>query len=248
MPKFYITKWTEKFCLKYTDMFIVVTEETKDLYLYYFPFLKDRIYVIYNGFMEDFFDIDVRDSRSFMITYIGDFYQNYVSPEPFFKGMHSVFSQRKDLADKIKFLYVGNIEKWILRMTDKYELSDNVILTGHVSRSEAIKYLMRSSILLLRIVPGMISTKLFEGLACGIPLLATIEKGETEELIRRYSSAEFYIVRPEDDKGISNAVIDSYMKWSTGSLPKAINRSFYKDFSKKNLTRKFSHLLDQLAE
>ena len=91
----------------------------------------------------------------------------------------------------------------------------------------------------------MISTKLFEALAAGLPILALINKGEVEQIIKTYSKTPYYIVKPDDILGIAQAIKDAYKKWENGKLEKKKNPAFYRDFSKRNLTAKFAEILDK---
>jgi len=246
LPSFQLIRKLEETILHYVNKFIVVTEETKNLYLSHFPFLNGKIHVIYNGFMEEYFSINTQPFEKFTIVYSGSFYAETISPDPFFKALRIVINQDISLKDEIQFLYVGKKSDWFKQMINKYGLHEVVKATGYVSRQKSIEYIFKSSILLLRIVPAMISTKLFEGLAAGLPILALINKGEVEQIIKTYSKAPYYIVKPDDIWGIAQAIKDAYKKWENGKLEKKKNPAFYYNFNKRNLTAKFVEILDKL--
>jgi glycosyltransferase involved in cell wall biosynthesis len=247
IPFFRITKWIEEKVLRQADKLILTTEETRELYNSFFPFIKDRTTVVYNGFFEEYFSNKYEEFKKFTIVYSGNYYEQELSPDPFFKAISQAIKEAPALKDNIKFLYIGSHQEWLQTMIDRYTLQDVVHITGHVSREQSIEYISKSSILLLRIVPGMISTKLFEGLAAGAPFLALIEEGEVAAIIRRYSLSAYYIVKPNDVAAIRKAIIDSYQKWTKKLIIKAKNKRYFEDFNKKTLTAKFASIMNSLS-
>jgi len=247
LPTFHLTEKIEETVLKYTDRLILVTEETKNLYLSHFPFINNKTQVIYNGFTAQYFSTNPKPFEKFTIVYSGEFYAEMISPEPFFKALQIAINEDNSLKDEIQFLYVGKKSGWLKEMIEKYSLHDVIKITGYVSRQKSIEYICKSSILLLRIVPPMISTKLFESLAAGLPILALINPGEVERIIKTYSKASYCIVRPDDLAAIARAIKDAYNKWQNGKLEKKKNSTFYHDFNKKNLTGEFVEILNELS-
>jgi glycosyltransferase involved in cell wall biosynthesis len=248
LPSFRLTKKIEEKVLRYTDALILVTEETKDLYQSFFPFVRDKTHVIYNGFMDEYFTGSYEPFAQFTIVYSGNFYPELIPPDPFFKALQKVFKERSDLREVIKMVYVGDNSDWLEGMMKKYDLHGMITVTGYVSRQESIEYIYRSSMMLLRIVPRMISTKLFEGLAAGIPFLALVTEGEVASLIRSYSVAPYYIVQPNDIEAIAGAIRGAYDKWQTGAFNREINQQYYKEFNKRGLTEKFSRILNDVSQ
>lgn len=246
-PSFRITRWMEKKVLRQADKLLLTAEETRELYHSLFPFIKDRTTVVYNGFFEKYFSGKYEDFKEFTIAYSGNYYAQELAPDPFFKAICEAIKEEPELKDNIKFLYIGSHQDWLQTMIDRYALQDVVRITGRVSREQSIEYISKSSILLLRIVPKMISTKLFEGLAAGAPFLALIEEGEVAAIIRRYSLSAYYIVEPEDVAAIRKAIIDSYQKWTRGLIVKVKNKRYLEDFNKRTLTAKFAGIMNSLS-
>ena len=170
-----------------------------------------------------------------------------IPPDPFFSALQQLIAKDPRLKDSVEFLYVGSREPWLEHMVDRYGLHQVVRVTGRVPRSESIAAIARSSLLLLRIVPGKISTKLFEGLAAGAPLLALVEEGEVARMIRNYALGSYYIVPPDDPAAIGSAVKDAYGKWKAGLLVRRKNTSFHDDFNKRKLTADLARLLDAIV-
>lgn len=247
VPSFRAIRWIEEKVLRQADRLLLTTEETRELYHSFFPFIKDRTAVVYNGFFEEYFRDTWEPFDKFTIVYSGNFYNFEMPPDPFFSAMRKLIAGEPELRDKIEFVYVGSYGAWLQTMIERYGLHDVVRVTGRVSREKSIEYIGKSSLLLLRIVPGMISTKLFEGLAAGAPFLALINDGEVAEIIQKYSLSTYYNVKPDDVVEIGKAIKDAYRKWQRGEIVKAKNRRFYRDFNKKKLTAEFASIINELS-
>ena len=246
-----LIKMIERFTLKNCDGFIVTTNETKEMYLSLYPFLRNRIHRIYNGFyLEAKPSPKLKKFDRFTIVYTGNFYYNYKIPgDTFFRALQKTISDKIIPEDKIQFLYIGKLRNprdWLTTASKKYGIENNVISTGEVTREDSVEILSRCSMLLLRIVPPMISTKLYEGLAVGIPILATIYDGEAKELIKQYSKA-FYIIKPDDVDSVTKALTDAYHRWEKGDLKIVKNEGFLSSFNKKALTKQFVAIIEGLS-
>jgi hypothetical protein len=144
---------------------------------------------------------------------------------------------------------VGGLKEknnWLDDACRRYGVGHLVQTTGHVSREEAQTILMRSALMLLRIVPPMISTKLFEGLRDGVPMLAIIDKGEVEDLVRTYSPHSYPVTsgRVED---VANTIAGAYARWKSGGLRPEANATYIERFNKRAMTERFCDILNQVA-
>ncbi len=246
-PSFRAIRWIEEKVLRQADKLLLTAEETRELYHSFFPFIKDRTAVVYNGFFEEHFQGAWEPFDKFTIVYSGNFYSFEMRPDPFFSALQKLITLEPELKDKIEFVYIGSYQPWLRTMIDRYGLHDVVRITGRVSREKSIEYIGKSSLLLLRIVPRMISTKLFEGLAAGAPFLALINDGEAAKIIQKYSLSTYYIVQPDNAGEIGKAIKDAHRKWQRGKIVKAKNRRFYDDFNKKKLTADFARTIDSVV-
>ena len=163
-----------------------------------------------------------------------------------FRAIRDLLDAGKISADTFRFLWIGDIPKWLARVVTRLRLDDVFQSTGQIPRDEAARHLRRVSVLLVRIVRPCLSTKLFEGLAAGVPILATIEPGEAETLVRRYSR-RFYIVRPSDAEGVQAALLDAYHRWETGEVQQRADDGYLRTFNKGALTDAFATALDEVA-
>jgi len=241
----------EKYILKNADRFLVTTEETKEKYLSLYPFLRGKIARIYNGFMIGDKETDLEKYDKFTIVYTGNFYNDFTntSVTRFFEGLAELLKNRLIPTKRVQFLYLGRIRKkanWLEKIAEEYGLEEIIVWRGHVPRDECIRTIRKSSIMLIRIVPPMISTKVFEGLAIGIPLLATITEGEVANLIRKYSKTS-YVITSDTVGAVMDALLEAYKQWEKGNLEHGAVNEFLECFDKRSLTAQLGTILEQVV-
>jgi glycosyltransferase involved in cell wall biosynthesis len=245
-----VIKKLEKFVLERTNRLLTTTEETKNAYIEIYPFLKDKIQRIYNGYYLPKNDgYTARNHEKFIIGYMGNFYYDLIPSDNFFKALKKIISEKMIPANMIEFLYVGSLRKknWLDKVSKSYNLKNNIRSIGYIQRTETQKVLMQCALLLLRIAPPMISTKLFEGLRDGIPLLAVIEPGEVEKLIKEYSSNS-YIITSNRIEDIVKAIMDAFDRWKNNDLKWSTNNDYLTKFCKQALTNEFIAGIDAIHQ
>ena len=146
----------------------------------------------------------------------------------------------------IRFFYLGSNTSWFELMREKYGLVDIIVCHGKVSRQESIEALFKSSVIYLRIVEDMISTKLYEGLSTGNPILAAISNQEVVELINEYSPQSI-ITKPHDSDMLAEAIENLYNQWKLGKQHKCVNKEYLNRFNKQYLTGEFANELNSLV-
>ena len=215
------------------------------MYQRIYPFLEGRIHTIYNGHMDGLFDTSPPAPLSnFTIVYSGDYYFEQDYSEIFFQAL-AYLKTDPAMNNKISFVYIGQSED-MNRMFDKYQLHQIASCTGRLDRSKAVENMRRASVLLLRNIKPCLSTKLFEGLAAGLPILALTDEGEATELIRSYAKSYWIVSNGKVGDTIS-AIRQAIRIWNQKSLSSEPNSKYLQEFSKRSLTEELSILLDQTA-
>lgn len=244
----YIRKLENKI-LQNSDKFIVTSNETEAKYLSIYPYLEGRIHRIYNGY---FLQLDrqcqKQNKDKFIIAYSGNFYLDLTRSDTFFPALEEIIAKKLISPEKLEFLYVGKIKgknNWLEELALKHGIINNVRALGQVGRKKSLEIMASSQLILLRIVPPMISTKLFEGLSLGVPFLATINSGEVEQLINKYSKNSFVITSNKVDD-VRDAIVKAYRMWESGELKKGINQEYIDKFNKAALTKEFADVLEEV--
>lgn len=216
-----IIRKMEHYALTNTDRLITTTRQTQGMYETLYPFLIGKTATIYNGY---FLPPDTKPAKQsfeiFTIVYLGNFYYNLIPCETFFQALRRIEDQQLIPKGKFRFLYVGAVREkanWLEKVQEKFGLGQIVQATGHVPKAEAQLILQKSALMLLRIVPPMISTKLFEAFRDGVPILAVIDSQEVKELIQKYSKKS-YVVSINSVEDTVSSILDAYNKWLDGKL------------------------------
>ena len=253
----YIERCLEIFVLKNSDYVIFVTKTLAKDYIATYPWLKGKYAVIYNGFsaealpQEQFALFD-----KFTIVYAGRFYGPQ-SPELFLRALHKIFEKNKDFRQKISVIFVGSGStragsqgEEVSNLIIKYHLQDIINLTNLVPLKKSFEYMLRSHLLLLITPIKALTTKVFDYLAAGKPILAIIPEGELARFIREYSDNS-YIISSGDVDEIADATFDAYMKWKEGKLtltsPEKVEK-FRRKYNRESLAGELANIFDEVIE
>lgn len=249
-----VHKWIdthlESFVLKNLDHLITVTPGMMDEYISKYPYLKDKISLIYNGFdFDDFPEKEIKPFNKFTIIYTGNFY-GLQSPELFFKGLRRIIDERTIPKDDIQVLLIGRKAKFVEELIDRYGLKDVVRYKDFVPVKEANEYLLKSQMPLLVIGDThrrshVLTGKVFQYLATGKPILALIPKRDAEILISTYSDNS-YIITSQNVEEIANAIINCYKRWKEGINEEISEKNieFKREFNRENQARELAEIFD----
>ncbi|BBO67281.1 hypothetical protein DSCA_12110 [Desulfosarcina alkanivorans] len=180
--------------LKLSDLFIVTTGETKELYLEQFPEVREKIRTIYNGFDDQFLSVvkEQEKNSKFTIIYTGNFYYN-IAFDYFFEALGILKNEGMINSEEFQFLFYGGQIERIQDSIERWDVGDLIHVKPRIPYVDILVEIKRAHIQLLRIIQPMISTKLFEGIALDIPLLSTIPEGEVARIVRKYSPSSAVI-------------------------------------------------------
>lgn len=122
-------------------------------------------------------------------------------------------------------------------------ISELVKCLGRLPHKEVIHYLRKSHLLLLIVeTDGVITSKIFEYLATGKPVLALINEGELMDFIQEFSSNS-YIVKKYNLKdiitAISECIPNPVLKADLGKKC----QNFRRTFNRKELTKQLAETL-----
>lgn len=242
-----IDKWLMENVLNNTDLFVVTTEETRDLYCEQYPQVKEKICTIHNGFDTEFMSTSPQPVKfsKFTVIYTGEFYFYALKSEAFFEAISHLKRNGNINKENFQFLFYGDGKNQIEQLALKYKISDLVSANARIPYSDILHALRRSHLQLLRIVKPMISTKLFEGIPLNVPFLATIPHGEVEEIIKTYSPSS-YIVTEDSPPQIADAILDAIRKYENNEIKPNRVSEFLERFSREKLTLKLKTEIEKV--
>ncbi|NIM58370.1 MAG: glycosyltransferase [Candidatus Aminicenantes bacterium] len=243
-----LQKPIEKWILRSADKLIVIQKTMEEQYLERFPFLDGKIKTIFNGFDgEDIPDADCELFQKFTLLYLGnlrrpvDFHLYY--PMLFLKSLRKMIDGKLIRESNFQVLIVGEKIRGFEEEVHNLGLSGIVKTLGRVPHEEAINYLRKSHFLLLIVqTQGIMTSKIFEYLATGKPILALIQTGELMDFIQAFSSNSFIVTEPSSQE-ITRAIRKCFRCYSSKAEQKERRKEFIESFNRKELTRQLAEIL-----
>jgi glycosyltransferase involved in cell wall biosynthesis len=250
-PKFrrLMDRKIESYFLKQANALIVTSEELRGGYVQRYPELKDRIFALHNGFdPELLIQKNLEKYPKFTIVYAGNFYLGVqvleIFTHSFFEGVSKLKKYGNLNASNFQFLYYSNGMAAIQQIAMDYGIQDLVTARSRVTHKKMLSVLSKSHLQLIRVIKPMISTKLFEGLALNIPLLATIPCGEVEEIINKYSPSS-YVINKNSPGEVADAILDAMQRYKDDKMQCNHVTEFMEKFSRENLTLKLMKIIEE---
>lgn len=244
----------EQMVVKRADAVVCVTEEHTMLLRHaHLQTRADKFVTIPNGFDGAEWEHLAHDRNndgstskdSFVITYAGTLY-NRRSPAPLFRALKALTAAGEVSRGRIRIDLLGHCEvaegRRVTELATECGLDGHIRLTGPLGRSEALRRMMQSDLLLL-LAEGLtlqIPGKAYEYLRAGRPVLALAPEGAVARLLRRTGGA--WIVDPEDQAGIANAVREAYRRWREGQNLPTPDPSVVATFDRRILAGRFAEL------
>jgi glycosyltransferase involved in cell wall biosynthesis len=205
--------------------------------------------VVQNGFDPD----DFRDLRPMRyggrhhIVYAGSLYGVF-SPADFFRGLGKAIARNAGIRGKLRVSFVGNVADEHRFLAASLGLSDVVEFLGFRPRGEALA-LMAGADSLLFMLPAVagdsciLTGKIFEYLALGIPILGVLGVGEARDLLARAGGC--LLVEPSDHEGIAHALEQLTTRGS--SFLGTPDPKVVKAFSADSLAERLAGVLDSVV-
>jgi glycosyltransferase involved in cell wall biosynthesis len=253
----YFNRLLEKQVICHADRIVCVTPSMTDWYRKRYPLVADSVWqTITNGFeLDEFSQIKLDTVRErFAISYIGSIeYER--SPVALLQAVSELC--REGLVDKrrISIRFIGKCGTVQGRTTTElirdWDLEEVVELVGLVPRSQALKEMKNSHVLLLLAnaqrlqVPG----KAYEYIGAGSFILAvTEEQGATADFVRRVG--EGAIVQPNDHIAIKHVLQNRYKQFTenlsiqTIAINSPRSTAILNEYEWKQLGARYAELLD----
>ena len=188
-----------------------ISEETRSLG----P--RGRVVTIANGCdFDDVAGLERHPSERFRITHTGSFFGRR-DPRPFLRALHD---SRLDVAAR----FLGDFRPADREWAESLGLGDRLELLPYAPRATSLA-LQRDSEALLLLIPeaggrgrGVLSGKVFEYVAVGRPILATVPPdGAAAELIGETGAG--VVAPPDDPVAIREALEGLHARWRGDGLP-----------------------------
>jgi glycosyltransferase involved in cell wall biosynthesis len=214
-----------------------------------FPFLKGKVNTIFNGFdASDFSGSDHGLFEKFTILHLGNIHMdlNPSYPLMFLQSLKKMKDEGMVQESFFQVLLIGEPFESLNREVQTLGLSEMVRNIGRLPHEEAIVFLKKSHLLLLIVeTEGIMTSKVFEYMATGKPVLALTKEGEVKNLIETYSKHPYAFANPDVGQVIA-AIKDCQENYS--SRKHEADESFKTIYNRENQTKQLAICLNKLVE
>ena len=210
--------------------------------------------LIYNGYDPDVFGYcEPEHTDTFDMVYIGSIYWIENSVEMLFDGI-KCFVEKYGYCDGFNVVFYSTADAFQAGVVPFLPplVAPVVSRKDPVPQTELKRVFAKTSVLLVMGnktvgIPVGISTKVFEYLASGRPILEAISGDERDcEVVLRGANAGYIARTPE---AISDYLWKSYCEWKMNGLVRGTtNMEYVKQFSRKTQAEQFEKILEDVIE
>jgi glycosyltransferase involved in cell wall biosynthesis len=208
-----VEAWMERTVIRRADRIITTTLRLKEALESRYALTAGKVVCVPNAIESRALAMNEGEKyERLTITYAGTLYEGR-SPEPLFRAVSELIRERHLSAASICIKLIGNCEAVdgvdTRAMAARYGLEKVVEISGFVPRSEALRIMQKSHMLLV-ISPAhhelIVPAKVYDYLASGVEILALAEAGATCDLVNETASGRCF--GPGDLEGIKMFLLD----------------------------------------
>lgn len=209
-----------------------------------FPNVAARAATLPNGYdPADLVDVVARPQPPFTIVYAGKF-TPYRRPDAVLRAVAALRAARPDLAADLRLVCVGAIDAAGKALAEELGLAAQVDWVGYRPHRDALGYVLGAQALLL-VGGGHRSeqtTKVFEYLAAGKPILALVPPDGAAAEVLRASPGGGYVAWPPSLPSVTAQLVRLLEQWRAGHLPVASASA--EEYARPRLAARLAELLD----
>jgi glycosyltransferase involved in cell wall biosynthesis len=201
------------------------------------------ISLITNGYDSHSVQINKKDDL-FTIAHIGSLLSER-NPTLLWQVLSELLTENKEFARLFRLRLVGVVSSHVMEKIKAYKLEDHSEIIGYVSHDDAIKFQMKSQVLLLieidsedtkAIIPG----KLFEYLVSGTPIIAIgPQQSDIEQIISSTNTGSYFTYAQKTE--LKANILDLFHEFQNESLE--VHPIGLEPYSRKELTRRLASLI-----
>jgi glycosyltransferase involved in cell wall biosynthesis len=218
-----------------------------------YPKAATKISVIPNGYdPDDFAQLQRQPAppNKFRLVYTGSLSlsRQGTSLSGLLKALQAMHASNLPIMKHLEVTLVGNLAATEVRAIEQAGVCQYFSLIGPVPYRQALQYQVDADILLLVVAPntaGVSTSKLFEYLAAGRPIIALTGPSAAANLISNLDAG--VVVKPDDSIGIQQALQTLYQQWQAGQLTTRRDPRLHQ-FDRRELTRQLAKLFDELEQ
>ena len=228
--------------LNNTDAIVVTSNDTKNE----FALKTDKpITIITNGFDSHSVQIKEKD-KLFTLSHIGSLLSDR-NPKLLWEVLSELKNKDSNFSERFQLNLVGVVSDDVLQSIYQYGLKEHTNIVGYVSHNEAIKYQLKSQLLLLieidsentkAIIPG----KVFEYMSSETPIIAIGPKdSDVSKIIISTNTGTYYNYKQKE--ALKSALLNYFETYKNENLK--TNPIGLQNYSRKNLTKDLANIIKQ---
>ena len=203
-----------------------------------------NVKLITNGFDEDDFNVLKKESDTFVIGHFG-LLNHLRNPKNLWKTLNEICDENPEFNEKLEIRISGNVDTEVLQsITQYFHLKGKLRVLGYLSHKEVLNEYNNSSILLLLLFnsesgKGNYPGKIFEYFASQRYILAFgPNNSDTQNLMKKIHIGHYFTY---ENKNLKEKILDLFNESSKVNTSDDIH-----EFTRKNLTKKLSDLLNEI--
>ena len=207
----------------------------------------NRYAVVENGFdAEEFAALDEPLDEPFVLAHIGKLYASR-NPTALWEALASL--RADGVIPELRVRLIGTVDPVVRRSIAEHGLEPIVTIEPFVPHEEAIRQMARSTLLMLTIEPfaqarGMITSKLYEYLASGRPVLGIGPAGgDADELLRSADAGQ--VVGWSDARTARDVVQAHYEAWARGAPRSGAPREAIQTHNRQHQAERMATLFNE---
>ena len=228
--------------LNNADAIVVTSNHTKNEFA---SKTKKPITVITNGFDSHSVQIKEKD-KLFTLSHIGSLLSDR-NPKLLWEVLSELKNEGSNFSERFQLNLVGVVSDDVLQSIYQYGLKEHTNIVGYVSHNEAIKYQLKSQLLLLieidsentkAIIPG----KVFEYMSSETPIIAIGPKdSDVSKIIISTNTGTYFNYKQKE--ALKSALLNYFETYKNENLK--TNPIGLQNYSRKNLTKDLANIIKQ---
>jgi len=233
----------EQNVLNAADEIIVTSNHTKNEFQ---TKTKQSISVITNGYDAHNVRVEVKDEL-FTLSHIGSLLSER-NPVVLWETLSELIQENEEFSKVFRMQLIGVVSDDVIESIHQNGLKNHIDVAGYVNHNEAIKYQMKSQLLLLIEInsedtKAIIAGKVFEYLISETPILALGPKdADVEQIIKSTNTGTYF--NYSQKAALKTQLLSYFEAFQSKTLK--VNAIGLQPYSRKALTERLAKLIKQL--
>lgn len=242
-------KMLERSVLRTADAATVVSPSWRALLAGKTPHPPAPFAVIHNGYDTEDFEALVPPPAHdhFVLTYVGTLYG---SPAAVWEAVARLHQSGR--ADRLRLRLVGHVPEAVRTAIREQGLDAITSFASYVPHSEAVREMVRATVLLLTLedwpyAEGLITGKLYEYLASGRPILGIgPSAGDAAELLEQTGAGRMFDWH--DAEGVFQHLAARYERWASGTASRGAAPDAIAPYARRAQTEHLADLIRRVVQ